>query len=89
MAFFSRNCVGLGRGLSSLLLSKTHTLTLAGAAGGSGAAPGGAASARRALPTLASVASTLLGSRKERATPEPVTSVRLPQPPADAAAADS
>ncbi|WIA42213.1 hypothetical protein OEZ86_009473 [Tetradesmus obliquus] len=80
---------GLGRGLSSLLLSKTHTLTLAGAAGGSGAAPGGAASARRALPTLASVASTLLGSRKERATPEPVTSVRLPQPPADAAAADS
>ncbi|WIA21765.1 hypothetical protein OEZ85_000927 [Tetradesmus obliquus] len=80
---------GLGRGLSSLLLSKTHTLTLAGAAGGSGAAPGGAASARRALPTLASVASTLLGSRKERATLEPVASVRLPQPPADAAAADS
>jgi hypothetical protein len=50
---------GLGRGLGSLL-SRTYTLT----GPGSSVAPG--ASGRRQLPTLASVASGLLASRKSR-----------------------
>jgi hypothetical protein len=54
---------GLGRGLSSLLLSRTHTLP--GGGSSSSAAPG-TVSGRRQLPTLASVASGLLSSRKER-----------------------
>jgi hypothetical protein len=53
---------GLGRGLTSLLLSRTYTLT--GPGGSSSVAPG--AGGRRALPTLASVASGLLASRKSR-----------------------
>jgi hypothetical protein len=53
---------GLGRGLSSLLLSRTHTLT--GQHGSSVVAGGAQSSSRRVLPTLASVASGLLS--KER-----------------------